>query len=53
VEDREDYIAALIASRKAGNAGPFRVFMAGQLLKSLREEHAGQPADDGSSGFVF
>ncbi|GHT15535.1 cell filamentation protein Fic [Bacteroidia bacterium] len=37
-EDKADYIAALIESRKKEDNSPFREFMAQQLLKTLKEE---------------
>jgi hypothetical protein len=37
-EDKANYIAALIESRKKEDNSPFREFMARQLLKTLKEE---------------
>jgi hypothetical protein len=37
-EDKANYIAALIESRKKEDNAPFREFMAQQLLKMLKEE---------------
>ncbi|GHU74039.1 cell filamentation protein Fic [Spirochaetia bacterium] len=37
-EDKADYITALITSRQKDDGGPFRAFMAEQLLKMLDEE---------------
>jgi Fic family protein len=37
-EDKAEYIAALIESRKLGSSSPFRAFMSRQLLKTLKSE---------------
>jgi Fic family protein len=39
-EDKLEYLAALIESRETRDSAPFRLFMAGQLLKTLKEEIA-------------
>jgi Fic family protein len=40
VEDKKQYITSLIESRETNNNTPFRIFMASQLLKTLKEEIA-------------
>jgi Fic family protein len=37
-EDKAEYIAALVESRKREDSNPFREFMVRQLLKTLKEE---------------
>jgi Fic family protein len=40
VEDKKQYITSLIESRETNDNTPFRIFMASQLLKTLKEEIA-------------
>jgi Fic family protein len=40
VEDKKQYISSLIESRETKNNVPFRMFMASQLLKTLKQEIA-------------